>query len=183
MIVMIWTMVEWLLLLGISKKVPISLLESRLIQRDSPPIPPSLQLSKQILQIGKTSWESDTNHMTYHINTMQLIEAHNRHFFFARFDSVEGNGLDCFQRRMSSRSSGSISSSRLPCYVFYICQQIKIQMQTCPVGRAAASRQPFDRSKPKPVLAVKNTLNISKDKICNDVSSTFHHLYALLNIW
>ena len=77
---MIWTMVEWLLLLGISKKVPISLLESRLIQRDSPPIPPSLQLSKQILQIGKTSWESDTNHMTYHINTMQLIEAHNRHF-------------------------------------------------------------------------------------------------------
>ena len=154
MIVMIWTLVEWLLLLGISKKVPISLLESRLIQRDSPPIPPSLQLSKQILQIGKTSWESDTNHMTYHINTMQLIEAHNRHFFFARFDSVEGNG---------------------PASIAFSVE--------CPVGRAAASRQPFVRWKPKPVLAVKNTLNISKDKICNDVSSTFHHLYALLNIW
>ena len=53
----------------------------------------------------------------------------------------------------------------------------------CPVGLAAASRQQFDRWKPKPVLAVKNMLNISKDKICNDVSSTFHHLYALLNIW
>ena len=154
MIVMIWTMVEWLLLLGISKKVPISLLESRLIQRDSPPISPSLQLSKQILQIGKTSWESDTNHMTYHINTMQLIEAHNRHFFFAWFDSVEGNG---------------------PASIAFNVE--------CPVGRAAASCQPFDRWKPKPVLAVKNTLNISKDKICNDVSSTFHHLYALLNIW
>ena len=73
---------------------------------------------------------------------MQLIEAQNRHFFnhFARFDSVEGNG------------PASIALS-----------------VECPVGRAAASRQPFDRSKPKPVLAVKNMLNISKDKICNDV--------------
>ena len=79
--------------------------------------------------------------MTYHINTMQLIEAHNRHFFFARFDSVEGNG------------PASIAFS-VECTV---------------VGRAAASRQPFDRSKTKPVLAVKNMLNISKDKICNDV--------------